>query len=104
MSLGRRTLIVFFIVSLAFITIGLELYFFTETVGGAGPGTAWINGIKVTGIWVAGPPFIIHPYSDLGLRLVDSGTVVLVATFFESLVGMKTARALKKKGGYLRFL
>jgi len=95
-SLGRRTLIMFFVVSLFFIAIGLELYFFTQTVNGASIGTAWINGTKVSNIWMASPPFVFRPYLDLGFRLFGFGTVILVATFFESLVGKRPTSVVAK--------
>jgi len=94
-GLGRRTSIMFFVSSLSLIIIGLELYFFTQTVNGSGPGIEWINGIK-SNVWIASPPFVIRPYVDLGLALVYSGTVILVATLFESLVRKSAASVVAK--------
>jgi hypothetical protein len=95
-SLGRRTLVMFFVVSLSLITIGFELYYFTQTFGGASKGTAWINGTEVSNIMIASHPFTLRPYLDLGLRVLGSGTVIFVATLFESLPGKRRTSILAK--------
>jgi hypothetical protein len=88
-SLGKRTTIAFFVMGFSLIIIGFELYSFTENLGGPSLGTAWVNGTKVTGIWSAGFAFPIHPYLDMGFKGVVSGTVILIATFLESIVGKR---------------
>jgi hypothetical protein len=84
-------------VGFSLIVVGVELYYYTEYLGsGAWPdGTAWINGRNVT-IWVAGFAFPIQPYSGWGLRGIGCGTVIVIATLLESLVGKRTKSIVGK--------
>lgn len=71
----NRIVIMYFFFSLTFLIVGLGLCLVTETIGGSG------------GISIPSPSFVIHPYSDLGLRLFGFGTFLAVASVYQSLVG-----------------
>jgi hypothetical protein len=74
----NKIVIMYFSASLSFLVVGLSLSFFTQTIGTVPP-----LGIR------APPSFydVFHPYLDLGLRLFGFGIFLVVATFYQSLVG-----------------
>ena len=79
----NRIIVMYFFASLSFLVVGLYLRSVTQTLGGAFQGSS--------GIFIASPPFVVHPYVDLGLRLFGFGIFLVVATFYQSLVGERKA-------------
>ena len=75
MSLGIKTSIMLLAMSLSFIAIGVGLCLVTQTLGA----------VRESGAPLGLRPIVIRPYLDLGLRLIGSGTVALIATFSEIL-------------------
>jgi hypothetical protein len=62
------------VMSLSFIVIGVGLFLVAQIIGTA---QVWFGSVI--------RPMEIRPYLDLGLRLIGSGTVALIATFSEIL-------------------
>ena len=67
--LGMKTSILLLVMSLSLIAIGVGLCLFAQTTG---PAQVWFGYVI--------SPMKIRPYLDLGLRLIGSGTVSLIAT------------------------
>jgi hypothetical protein len=82
-----RIVVMYFFASLTFLLVGLCLCSVTQVhiiPGVAGPGLSFPS-----------IHFTVHPYLDLGLRLVAFGMFLVIATFYQSLIGKKKTRPLR---------
>jgi hypothetical protein len=71
----KRIVVMYFFSSLTFLLVGLYLCSVTGGIASIGFG-----GMEIERE---------HPYEDLGLRLVAFGMVLVVSTFYQSLIGEK---------------
>ena len=75
----NRIVAMYFFASLSFLVVGLCLSSVTQTLYvpfGPPIGTSFLV-----------PLSVVHPYEDLGLRLYGFGIFLVVATFYQSLLG-----------------
>jgi hypothetical protein len=77
----NRIVMVYFFASLSFLVAGLSLCLFTQTFYfiGFGHPFSWAT----------------HPYEDLGLRLYAVGIFLVLATFYQSLIGERRSGTLR---------
>jgi hypothetical protein len=71
--LGIKTSFMLLVMSLCFIALGVSLCLVAQRTSG-------IYEIS-DGSFIASGPIVIRPYLELGLRLIGSGTIALIATF-----------------------
>jgi putative Mn2+ efflux pump MntP len=87
-SLGRTASVMFSVFSLLSVVVGICVYSVTRTFQFQG--------------WGRGSSWTIHPYEDLGLRLVAFGIFAFVATLLVSLIGRRTTSVVAKIHRHLR--
>jgi len=86
--LGLKTSIMLLVVSLSLMVIGVGLCLLSQR-----------KLEEIIQVWFGSiiPPTLIRPYLDLGLRLIGSGTIALIATFLVMLRKPRNVNALSKE-------